>query len=273
MGLIRCFINGRPNVGLSPYDRGFSYGHGLFETMRLWKGCLPLIDLHLRRLAKGSKVLSLSYDAGELVSQIDDALAIFPQNGIVKLILSAGDAERGFRYPRESKATSVLQYFESSASQNIETLQLCHYRLPHNPRLAGIKHLNRLDQVIAASELASHHDGLLLDQSGFVIEALSRNIFLMVENRWLTPSLLKSGVSGVMRTLLTEKILPSMGIPVDIKDIDIDLLSSASEVFVCNAVTGITPVTELAGVARWANVQQTTVVRDSLIEQYQCFGE
>lgn len=273
MGVISCFVNGRPEAGLSSYDRGISYGHGLFETMRLWQGTLPLFDWHLKRLTADSKILSLHYDPEEIVAQVEGALAAFPPDGVVKLILTAGAAVRGYRYPRGSKVSCVVQYFELSPSPAAKTLQLCNYRLPHNPYLAGIKHLNRLDQVIAATELLPGSDGLLLDQTDIVIEALSSNIFLLAGSHWLTPSLFKSGVSGVMRTLLIEDIFVGMGTTVSIADIDINMLADASEVFTCNAVSGITTITEVPGIASWATSQASEIIRDRLTERYPCFGE
>lgn len=240
--------------------------------MRLWHGELPLLDFHLTRLATDARKLGLSCDLYDLRGEIKSILSSLPSDGFVKLILTAGDSPRGYRFPTPTKSRRIVQFFPMASGSAVETLQVCAYRLPANPALAGIKHLNRLDQVIAAAELSSGYDGLLLDHGERVIEALSSNIFLLWQNQWLTPRLDKSGVAGVMRALLIEHVLPEMGITVTCQDVDLEMLSSADELFTCNAASGITSITEVVGVGRWTMMPKTASIRVKLNERYPCFG-
>ncbi len=279
------YLDGKLCQNILADDRGFVYGHGLFETMRLWQGTLPLLDRHLTRLASGAKRLVIPCNVEALKVQLGDILPKFAGEGLVKLILTAGDAPRGYRYhpaDSESKPRCLVQYFEPVVGVENITLQLCQYRLPHNPALAGVKHLNRLDQVIAAMELPSSCDGLLLDQSGQVVEALSSNIFLLYQDQWLTPSLDSCGVAGVMRDLLVAQLMPALGIKPKITDISLGILGDADEVFICNAVNGITPVAEVVGSegrgtmykptpTRFEN--QTSLISAELARQYSCFAK
>jgi len=274
-----CFIDGQPEASLSLNDRGLNYGHGLFETMRLSAGQLPLWSYHRQRLSRGADRLGIALDASRLDIYLQQALEAFPADGMLKLVLTAGVGPRGYRYQGLS-ASYVLQYFPlpSMVESTAVRLQLCEYALPHNARLAGIKHLNRLDQVLAAAELDEGFDGLLQDVEGNVVEALSRNIFLFDGQRWITPALKLCGVAGVMRRLLCDDIIPGLGQEVAILPVDLASLVNAREVFLCNSVRGIQPVRELQGKARWfaeSNELQgsaTGKIITQLSRAYPCFS-
>lgn len=285
MTVTELFVDGEPAEFVPASDRGFLYGHGLFETMRLWQGELPLLDLHLARLETGAKALSIACDLTALKLQLDFILPKLPAGGLLKLVLTAGDGLRGYRYhsaTRELKPRCLIQYFALDEGSSEVRLKLCEYRLPDNPRLAGIKHLNRLDQVMAAAELPPNSDGLLLDQTGNVIEALSSNLFVLYQGQWLTPSLLRAGVAGVMRQLLIDQVMPTVDLTPLCQDIDLSMLQAAEEVFICNAVRGISSVTEITGLAQTlfstlgvpsSGSTQTSVIKTELGQQYPCFGE
>jgi 4-amino-4-deoxychorismate lyase len=121
--------------------------------------------------------------------------------------------------------------------------RICALRLGVQPDLAGIKHLNRLEQVVARSEWSdpSIHEGILLDRDDFVVSAISSNLFLVLGGRLLTPRLDRCGVRGVMRSA----ILAAFRERCEQRRIMLDMLPEADEVFVCNAVRGIFPVTRI----------------------------
>lgn len=269
------FVDGKPQASLSLNDRGLNYGHGLFETMRLSAGQLPLWHYHRQRLVVGADKLGIALDSTRLEAYLQQALEAFPADGMLKLLLTAGLGPRGYRQ-QSPASTYALQYFPlpSAAKSTAVRLQCCDYVLPHNAQLAGIKHLNRLDQVLAAAELKDGFDGLLLDVDGNVVEALSSNVFLFDGQSWLTPGLDWCGVAGVMRRLLCEEIIPSLGQQVVVKPLDLANLVNAHEVFVCNAVRGIQPVCELEGLARWSFQSigtETEKVIAQLAQTYPCF--
>ncbi|OUS13007.1 aminodeoxychorismate lyase [Gammaproteobacteria bacterium 53_120_T64] len=274
-----CFVDGKPQAALALNDRGLNYGHGVFETMRLSAGQLPLWHYHCQRLSEGAERLGIALDLPRLQAYLQQALAAFPAAGIVKLLLTAGVGPRGYRQ-QDQASSYVLQYFPLApvVEPAAVRLQICQYTLPHNARLAGIKHLNRLDQVLAAAELDAGFDGLLLDVAGDVVEALSSNVFIFDGRRWLTPALTLCGVAGVMRRLLCEKIIPEFGHKVVIQALPLNSLLKAEEIFVCNSVQGVQPVSELVGEARWSAGSsqlpgsETQKVIASLAEVYPCFA-
>ena len=273
MVTISSFVDGKPQDSLSLHDRGLNYGHGLFETMRLSAGQLPLWTYHRQRLGIGADRLGIALDSPRLETYLQQALEAFPADGMIKLLLTAGVGPRGYRQ-QTPLSSYVLQYFPLPTVTEAKAvrLQRCQYALPHNAQLAGIKHLNRLDQVLAAAELKDGFDGLLLDVEGNVIEALSSNIFLFDGQGWVTPELDLCGVAGVMRRLLCEEIIPSLGQQVRVDPVAMESLINAPEVFVCNSVRGIQPVGELAGLASWSNGLETAKVIAQLAQTYPCFN-
>lgn len=274
MSAANSFVDGKPCNTLPMSDRGFAYGHGLFETMRLWRGGLPLLDRHLDRLRAGAGVLGIHCDIAAVQVELDDILRQLPADGVLRLTLTAGTAPRGYRYPSAVPARRVVQYYPwLKVSTTRQVVQICEYRLPDNAHLAGIKHLNRLDQVMAAREVVAQRDGLLLDPAGHVIEALSSNIFICHAGRWLTPGLKQSGVAGVMRGVLLSEILPGIGLDCLRCEFDLSVLEEASEVFLCNAVSGIVPVGEAIAVGKWAQGPDFTRIQAALSERYPCFAE
>jgi len=266
------FVNGAPCAELDVRDRGLAYGHGAFETMRLQGGQLPLWGYHLARLNHGLGRLGIDLDGERLRLALDTALANFPPQGVVKLTVTAGVGERGYRMSGHPLPTLLIQWFPPPGPREVVKLQVCRYALPHNHRLAGIKHLNRLDQVLAAAELDPGCQGLLLDCRGNVIEALSHNIFLRHRGWWLTPDLSLCGVAGVLRAVLLEEIMPALGLTVEIARVSLEQLFAAEEVFICNSVTGIQAVAAVDDSATWSNHAQTQSVGARLEEAYPCFA-
>ena len=276
------FIDGIPATELSVLDRGLQFGHGLFETMCLWQSRIPLLERHLKRLAGGARVLGIEYREDSIRQNLNAALRQFPTDGIVKLVLTAGIGKRGYRYRTDGRISGprcLLYFFERPPQQVSIELQVCRYRLPQNPRLAGIKHLNRLDQVLAASELGEGMEGLLLDSSDRVIEALSSNIFFRWRGQWLSPELDQAGVAGVMRAVLLEQLLPALGERVQCREVTVDEVVAAEDIFICNAVTGIVPVASITGEFCWPGNETAVSRRPShalrveLGNLYPCFSD
>ncbi len=284
MGTPDGFINGVPGTQIPVADRAVAYGHGLFETMRLWRRSVPLWSRHLSRLRRGAEVLGVNFAEQVLTEELTTAVSAFPENGLVKLILTAGDGERGYRYHRAGgdphtegvETRRILQFLPLPKPAENTTLQLCEYRLPVNPRLAGIKHLNRLDQVLAAAELPTQVEGLLLDNAGRVVEVLQGNIFVWIEDQWYTPPLEYAGVEGVMRNLLLENILPKIPQAARIAELTLDDLRRAEAAFSCNAVRGVTRLEALhIGGEVWSfpAARQVAEVHQALVEEYPCFAD
>ena len=234
-------------------DRGLAYGHGLFETMGLHQTQLPLLQQHLQRLVTDARKLGidLSFESVETcVNAFITALrAEGVENAVVKVILTAGAGGRGYQTPVELQPHIVC--ISSPLADNLEyqrrngiKLWCCQYQLPLNAPLAGIKHLNRLDQILARNEcdLAGYDDGVMFATDGSLIETTSANIFIKTASGWVTPALDGAGVNGVMRTLLLQEIFPAMELSVCNRAITADELWGCNESFICNAIRGIVPV-------------------------------
>jgi len=272
------FINGRPEACVDPRDRGFCYGHGVFETMKLSAGQVPLWKFHRRRLLHGLAVIGICADATELELELQQVLTKIPDAGTLKLVVTAGAGSRGYRAIAPLKATTIFQWFPHSVQVEPApvSLQVCQYSLPHNPYLAGIKHLNRLDQVLAAQELEAEDQGLLLDVNGAVIEALSHNLFIRRGEHWMTPRLDHCGVAGVMRAVLMEKVFPRLSLNVTEAYVELFELLTADEIFICNAVAGIQAVATVKTLLKaeeknWRCHGETRRIRACLEEIYPCF--
>tara|TARA_B110000483_G_scaffold62442_1_gene77681 strand:+ start:861 stop:1751 length:891 start_codon:yes stop_codon:yes gene_type:complete len=269
-------------------DRGLAYGHGLFESIRYFGGDFPLKNRHLARIQNDARRLGIKIN----LSRLSSAVLAFKQilhkqaiaDGVVKIIVTAGSGGRG--YENFGACTPRIIFRHSVSPVNFQhyrnagiSLWRCGQRLSTNTQLAGIKHLNRLEQVLAASERHSSDcdDGLMMNDDGLVIETTRANIFLRgASGRWITPDLNACGVSGVMRSLLIEEIFPLMGICLEIGVIGERDLDEYDELFICNSVRGIVPV---VGV-RAADNQSTEkreigkVTRDlqcMLSNNYPCF--
>jgi len=125
-------------------------------------------------------------------------------------------------------------------------MRICAQRLSANKSLAGMKHLNRLEQILARSEWQDEYaEGLLMDESGSVIEATVSNLFAVKHGKLYTPDLSSSGVAGIMRRTIMEILAPTLSLDVEIESINLDFLRAADELFVCNSVYGIWPVNTL----------------------------
>ncbi|WP_439888170.1 aminodeoxychorismate lyase [Pseudomonas sp. MBLB4123] len=246
------WVDGRPAELLSVRDRGLAYGDGLFETVAVRGGRPALLERHLARLAEGCARLGLPYDA---ILLRDELLAFSRQmgEGVAKLILTRGDGLRGYAPPQPAVARRLLlggarpAYPAEHAEQGVRLFP-CAMRLAEQPLLAGLKHLNRLEQVLARSEWqdGEHAEGLMQDASGRVIEGVFSNLFLLKGGVLLTPDLSRCGVAGVMRAELLAQA-DALGVPCEVRDIDLAELLSADEVFLCNSLYGVWPVRRLQG--------------------------
>ena len=276
------------DLAAGPRDRGLAYGHGLFESIGYHSGQLPHKQRHMQRLCADALVLGIELDPATISAYLDDfqvqLAAAGVEEGVVKLVATAGSGGRGYQSPAAMTPLIICQHaefdFEQARLQRQQGIKLwrCNHRLPINPPLAGIKHLNRLDQVLARSEWTSadYADGLMLSPQGSVIEATAANLFALTENGWVTPRLDDSGVTGVMRALLMDEIFPNTATAVSIEPIALGQLEQASEIFICNSLRGIIPVTQLgesdsAAVVSKDIGEQTKMLQSALMQQYSCY--
>lgn len=243
-------VNGRA-AGLDPADRGLAYGDGLFETMAAADGNIRWLEQHFDRLREGCRRLEI--EGLDWQAARREIAEHCPSTGraVVKLIVTRGPGGRGYRPPEPARPTRILSvsaWPDHPASHYTDGIRVrvCAQRLGENPLLAGLKHLCRLEQVLAQIELRGSDaaQGLLLDTSGRVVGGSSSNVFAVRDGRLLTPALARCGIKGVMRRIVLETAR-ELGLEALETDLTLDDLRAADELFVTNALIGIWPVARL----------------------------
>lgn len=247
-----CLVNGQ-RTGVDPTDRGLAYGDGLFETMAANDGNIRWLDWHLDRLEEGCRRLAIPVpERGVIASEI---AACCPSHGraVVKLIVTRGPGARGYRPPIASSPTRVLTVsawpdYPGERYRRGIRMQTCALRLSRSVALAGIKHLCRLEQVLAQQELPAERaeQGLLLDVGEQVVGGTSSNLFVVHAGALGTPSITHAGIKGVMRRVVLAAA-GELGVPAGEREMSLAEVFAADELFVTNAVFGIWPVAELDG--------------------------
>ncbi len=242
-------VNGQPQDTLDISDRALHYGDGAFETLRVENGQPVYWRRHLLRLKNTCSFLRIPLDINILESEVEVILKEAEIPCILKIIVSRGSGGRGYRPPEVSLTRRILSLYPLPADymRLQETgirLMRCQHPVSESPALSGIKHLNRLDQVLASMELAADfHEGVMLTAQGKVIEGTRTNLFLVHQSRLLTPALEVAGVAGIAREIILDQCA-AHGIDVEVSDIHVKQLQQADEIFVCNSVMGIWPVIE-----------------------------
>ena len=246
-------INGRRTECLETSDRGLLYGDGLFETVAVVDGELCHWQQHLQRLQAGCRRLVIDAIDEALLTEACRRLVDGAGRSVIKVIVTRGSGGRGYRTPVRPASTRILQLhdwpdFPDSYSQQGVAVRTCDIRLGHNPLLAGIKHLNRLEQVLARQEWDDDGvvEGLLLDTDGSLVEGTMSNLFLVREGVLLTPDLQRCGVAGIMRSLVLGSA-DRLAVQTEVCRLDGKDLENAEEVFICNSLIGIWPVIAIDG--------------------------
>lgn len=242
-----CWVQGHQvDAQLRPDDRGLAYGDGVFETVRLNPEPV-LLDYHLERLFEGCRRLAIPLQREALLGPLQTVLEKHPV-GVLKITVTRGAGSRGYSAPPELTPTLILSLSNLPdhpvryARDGIAA-RIADWRLPFHPALAGIKHLNRLDQVMARREapVSEYPELLLCDQQGNLIEGVVSNLFVVSGATIVTPDLDQVGVAGTLRRWLIND-LRANGHHVEIGGLPANTLSRCSEVFMVNSVFGLWPV-------------------------------
>jgi len=246
----RVLVNGEPATRVDVLDRGFTLGDGLFETIAVRRGQPRFRDLHWARLQDGCRRLRLPEPDLRVLDR--DAAAVIGDcpAGVLRVSVTRGPGPRGYAPPPEPAPTRV-HVFEpqpNSLTGRPVMLRRCRTRLGCQPALAGLKHLNRLEQVLARAEWddANIDDGIMQSVDGRVIECLTGNLFLVAGGTLVTPDLYDCGVAGVVRRKVLDTARDA-GIAVEERDVGPGELLTAEELFMTNASRGIAPVRRLEG--------------------------
>ncbi len=241
-------VNGEPQDTITISDRGLAYGDGVFETIRISNHKPVLLDRHLERLLLGTRRLKISLERTLLDQHVAQLIPKLPAQGILKIIVTRGSGGRGYMPTGITVPTRIFSlhelpdYSATQPSIGIDVF-VCQQRLAMQPALAGIKHLNRLEQVLASLEWPDDGfmEGLMLDTSDHVIEGTRSNVFWAESGQLMTPALSQAGVAGTLRNYIMEVL----GIVSEVEECTLDRLCHAEEVFFCNSINGIWPVNTL----------------------------
>jgi 4-amino-4-deoxychorismate lyase len=242
-------VNGVPGETLPVSDRGLQYGDGLFETVEIKDRRPVFFDLHLKRLEAGCRRLGLPFPSPGLLAEETRTLCRqSPAAAVLKIIVTAGSGGRGYRRPEATETTRILSlhpypdYPDAFGTEGIHA-RLCRTRLGINPALAGLKHLNRLEQVLARAEWSDPgiQEGLMLDNAGHLIEGTMTNLFYVRNGALYTASLEQCGIAGIIRELVMRLAVRHRLAVTELRYTP-DQLASSDEAFVCNSIIGIWPV-------------------------------
>lgn len=246
-------INGSPADKISVSDRGLLYGDGVFRTLRVLDGKIRCWHRHYRKLQHDCAALGITCPEVALLFDELQQLTVQQPDGVAKIIITRGQQmARGYAptsktLTRILSMTAVSHYPAHFYTQGIR-LHVCQLRLGHQAQLAGIKHLNRLENVLASGEWqeTDSAEGLLLDIAGNVVEGTRTNLFMVRNGELLTPDLSRCGVAGIQRDRVIEWAV-EQGMPCQVAHFSLTKLLEADEVFLVNSLIGLWPVRELQG--------------------------
>lgn len=220
--------------------------------MQVENGRVALFAYHCKRVIADAERLKIPLDRDFLARQIAEQANML-QQGVLKLLVSAGEGGRGYSRPQDVRPTlhftsSELPAVYDQQRQQGTSVIIAELQLGRQPALAGIKHLNRLEQVLVKQEVnaAGADDAIVCDCHRNIVEASAANLFWLHNDTWFTPDLSACGVSGVMRAFLLDWF-QAQGVSVEVGDYQPEVLENARAVFTCNALMPILPVRSLRG--------------------------
>ncbi|SMY35816.1 Aminodeoxychorismate lyase [Photobacterium malacitanum] len=247
-----ALVNGYEQQALAITDRATQYGDGCFTTMLVEQQCVQLWSLHLARLALSLQRLAIAAPNWQQIHSQVAALALkYPDKGGIKILISRGSGGRGYN-PFGCDDTQVVitdfewpLHYQQWQQQGI-TLGVCQQRMGNSPMLAGMKHLNRLEQVLLKQEVetAGWVDAIALDGDDRVIETTVANLFWRHGNTVYTPALQRAGVAGVMRQQILN-MLDELNYDYQVGDFGINAVLAADEVFITNSLMALVPVNQI----------------------------
>jgi 4-amino-4-deoxychorismate lyase len=268
-------INGSFEQAISASDRGFSYGDGVFRTMRVRNGLPVSWPFHYQKLVADCAVIGIVCPSAELLMSdfqklFEQELFLDDSNLVAKIIITRGEGERGYAPPVITVPTRVLiksnlpRYSAAHYEQGVQ-LHVCDTKLAAQPKLAGIKHLNRLENVIARMEWRdeSIFDGLMMNDANQVIECTMSNIFVRFGKQLITPDLSKCGVAGITRQRILG-LSSVLDLVVSTEEITLGQLLEADEMLICNSLYGAFQVTKIANIT-WPQQTLAEKIRNIVI--------
>lgn len=248
---LASLIDGAPGETIPAWDRGLSYGDGLFETLLVRHGCPCQWPRHRTRLILGCRRLGIPAPTADTLESEVRLLSVGREDAVLKVLVTRGIGGRGYRSLPAAEPRRILHVYpapEYPSSWREQGVVVRHCQTPasYNPALAGLKHLNRLDSVLARAEWDDPEvaDGLMSGMDGEVVGGTMTNLFLWDGSTLLTPAVDRCGIAGTVRALALE-LARARGIPCVVADITLELLARAQGLFLTNSVVGAWPVRRL----------------------------
>ncbi|MGQ5524604.1 aminodeoxychorismate lyase [Chitinimonas sp. PSY-7] len=275
---MNTLVNGQAGAYITVRDRGFAYGDGVFRTLKCEAGRLLAWPRHYAKLLADCAVLGIRCPAESVL--LADLAQLAPENATVKLTVSRGLSARGYACDPDADSTRIVQTgILPTYPTNLHTVgvqvRLCDWPLSIQPGLAGVKHLNRLDQVMARREWTDPaiFDGLMCNTRAEVVEGVMTNLYLLKEGVLYTHPLADCGVAGVMRNLVLEAGV-DLGFKTAQQPFTVKALVEADAVLLSNSLAGVVPVAQ-CGAHQWHNFDaaqrlHAAVVKQSIMESTLC---
>ncbi len=242
-----AIINGKEQSNISIFNRNFQYGDGLFETCVVKNNQILFWEKHLSRLDIGCRKLKIKNIEEEIwLKDIKKALSLTSKkNCVLKLILSRGNSQRGYSYPDDILQVRVVIVSEMKNVQAKESFSLEYASSGYhsNPNLAGIKHCNRIEQILARSSL-KRDEAIMLDENQNIISVTQGNIYFIFGQSLVTPKLDRCGVIGSRRSLILE-LAESIELNVEQGNVSMNDAKKADEAFISNSIMGIQSVNSI----------------------------
>lgn len=262
-------INGGAEDAMSPLDRGLSYGDGVFRTFKV-VDCLPVNwPIQYQKLVADCGAIGIVCPSAELLIAEIQMLFDLDEIAVAKIIITRGIGERGYAPPAVTTPTrivikSLMPDYPASHFNEGVALYTCRTPVANQPMLAGIKHLNRLENVLARAECRdpSFVDGVMMDVDGNVIECTSANLFVRIGSHLYTPDLSKAGVAGVTRQRILD-IAHYLHLIAEIKVLGLQEVLTADEVVICNSLYGAWQVRRIANQV-WPTGKLASEIRELL---------
>ena len=237
-----CYKNAQEIKRIELLDRAFHYGDGCFSTARIREGVIELESLHIARLKLACERLLLSADLAFIQRSIVQLKQTYAHlNGTLKIIISRGEGQRGYSLPAHPADVWVFFYPQASevlTYSEIDSGVLQHAMGLSMPQMVGVKSLNRLEQVLLKHEAEQHGwlEALVTDVQGSVVEGVSSNCFILLNDRWISPELRYNGVHGVMRAEILAR-MQQQGMSCELRMIDMEEIPRFQSLFFCNALS------------------------------------
>ncbi|MEN9659876.1 MAG: hypothetical protein RL571_3341 [Pseudomonadota bacterium] len=242
-------LNGQPQDVISMADRAFQFGDGVFRTLRCEGGQIEFWQRHYARLQQDCAALGINCPAEAVL--LEDLRIITPVDAAIKIIITRGETIRGygtsdFLTPNRITQCAALPNYPKYLHQQGANVRVCSTKASWQPALAGVKHLNRLENVLARREWQdpSIFEGLMLDRDGWVIEGVMSNVLVLCDTHLFTPKLDQSGVNGVMCEVAFDAALQH-GFAVEKRALTLDDVKKADAVWLTNSLVGLLPVANI----------------------------